>query len=366
MQLAGNTEVREASNITEILSLEHEVANQTQSQKSQDERQRKQTETKRQSSAEPKQPGANKEQAQPSQTQFAIQASKETIKNSKVRTRVAVCVSGQTRTLMMLPSDPSYPTDWRPTAKLPKPTEVIPSGPPIAGAIQKNVFSQLGIFDVFMRVGTTESSAREPKVGDTTACELLRPSPASGGQLVCVVEKEYQQSLDAKPQIWQSHKYKRKGTLLYQLFGMFRCNQMRKQFTARTGITHTHIVRLRPDTFFPTPIPPISKLNFGMLGSSSVVIASDEGCDMARYEDQFGIGETNIMDMYLDRIFGAMLQRADDWYSRWSAYDPGGEWKAETMLIHYMTWVVNATLVKHDSIMMCLMRPKDRRANGSA
>lgn len=106
--------------------------------------------------------------------------------------RVAVCVTGQLRTLTLDPKDPSYPKAWGPMS-----TRYLPEANiSVAESIQQNLYPKLVAttsttteLDVFMYVSTRERNEHEPKVGNLSACMPLRPR-IKNGNLFCHVVRE--------------------------------------------------------------------------------------------------------------------------------------------------------------------------------
>ncbi|CAF1639348.1 unnamed protein product, partial [Didymodactylos carnosus] len=124
-------------------------------------------------------------------TQFFPQQSSplltQSLKDNTCTSRVAVCVSGQPRTLnMTLPVSLSV-IRYAPTLYNSGPIKThIDSNLTNADNIQAFLFENLPAFDVFMYVSTTENHPRLPRVGDTSVCELLRPKLVSN-KLLCEI-----------------------------------------------------------------------------------------------------------------------------------------------------------------------------------
>ena len=280
--------------------------------------------------------------------------------NHSASIRVAVCVSGQPRTLsMVLPSvipvmtmNPSVYAEgstWRKSAFANQTT---------ADSIQNMLFSKLPAFDVFMYVSTKEQHHREPKVNDTTVCEPLRPRSQSN-RLFCSVKREADiNNPSTNLSVFNTYIYGaspplRQG-LLQQLDGLLQCNAMRKKHSEQTGTQYTHWIRLRPDSPFLEYFPNIETMPFvdGALRQPIVTYANKAKCCCGN-EDWFGVGSIETMDAYFDRI------RILDKFSSAAA------WSAETFAAHALKVTANAQLIGNNPMVQaCIFKPSDRRWPG--
>jgi hypothetical protein len=272
--------------------------------------------------------------------------------------RIAVCVSGQPRTLNMQVDNKNYPQSWAPmTCNISTP---LVHGP-VYQTIQENLYSTLDKygFDVFMYVSTPgDGQLRTPSEGDAAICEPLRPA-SSTNKLFCSVEKEkhWPWSASIMAQYSYSDEYGING-LQQQLYGMHKCNEMRKQYSSETGVEYDYVIRLRPDTSFMKVFPDLENLDFAsdQDGASKVFHAHKDACCCGN-EDWFGIGHTEVMDKYLDRLLYLPHRDLEGWnlHSGWSA-----EEYLQTFLHHY----ANSKLVNEPNIQACIVKPSDRRRHG--
>ena len=280
---------------------------------------------------------------------------RETPKSECARcSRTAVCVTGQIRSLNLNPSSPTWPNQ---RLGIPQKWDfsMMKSGPTVAETIQKNLFSALGDFDVFMTI-STKGGTREPKVGDMSACEPLRPRK-SGSKLFCEVLPESKRPLyaEAAGGIWQRFYYSKRPDLqqglLQQLYGMYQCSTNIKRQVISSGIQYDYIVRLRPDTWFHLPVPPIQSL----LISKSVIKYSDYMYYSGGNEDWFGMGHVDAMLPYLDRYLALQEISADiPWMRSMKT------WTAERFLREYLQHTYNITLETDKRIAAGIVKPTTR------
>ena len=275
-------------------------------------------------------------------------------------TRVAVCVSGQPRTLnMVLPSVLSVMTvdqkafaegsTWRKSAFVNQTT---------ANNIQNMLFSRLPTFDVFMYVATKEKHFREPKVNDTTICESLRPRSSSNG-LFCSVEREMNiTNPSTSLTVFDTYTYagnqRLTQGLLQQLNGLLQCNAMRKEHSRKTGTQYTHWIRLRPDGVFLDYFPNITEMHFLDKSNQQPIVtyATKTKCCCGN-EDSFGVGTIDTMNAYFDRI------------NILNTYKRESRWSAEMFATYALKVTANAQLLDNDPMVQaCVYKPPDRRAVG--
>jgi len=277
--------------------------------------------------------------------------------------RVAVCVSGQPRTLNLSLISSLSPMRVD-EAALSKATH--PYGQQVAAKfttadnIQSMFFSSLPAFDVFMYVSTTEDHPALPRVGDTSICEPLRPRDSSN-HLLCEVVRENRLNGTDSPimnsYVYQADERLRQG-LLQQLHGMKQCHRMQKEYTARIGVQYSHMVRLRPDNIFLAPFPPLDHLPFiSPEGNRQVLSGSRTHCCCGN-EDWFGIGRMQEMEPYMDRVDAL------------PAYHLSGfnvsDWIAEKFLTDYLERRVRGTQLRLDNpqLQVCVHKPKSRTRVG--
>lgn len=272
-------------------------------------------------------------------------------------TRVAVCVSGQLRTLALQRDDFDFDRFWRPAAHLPRAGDLPFSGPPVAESIHEYLFKKLHHFDVFMHVSTRERK-NEPKVGDTSACEPLQPR-SNGNNLLCTVERDPKFDQNCFPEVWRTFKYPKRPGLLPQLYGLFRSNEMRKQHTLRSGIQYTYIIRLRPDTLFSRPFPELSSLSLRRYGDPTIGVINPHHC-ASRVDDLFAVGHVEAMDLYFNRITELLIRKPNGWYENFGTK----LWKAESFMIDHLKLHANVTLVYGLPIAACTFKPRSRTHRG--
>ena len=276
--------------------------------------------------------------------------------------RLAMCVSGQVRTLNTKWDQPSFPAEWPPMrvpGHFPSPKDLVrATGGTVASTVQKYVFEELKKHgfqvDVFMYVTTKEGDG-EPKVNDTSVCEPLRPT---NGYLGCAVVPEVPFSKQAiEHSVWKSYVMGDPihiEQLLQQLDGERACNAMLKAHEKQAGVAYDFVVRHRPDQAAMTKFPNPHLLDFGTNEHPVVRIASKEACCCGN-EDTFGISTVEVMDAYLDRVKGLFT-------TPWNV--PGQTFNSEDLITAYMRRTLNATLQPESSIEMCIVKPTTRTVPG--
>jgi hypothetical protein len=198
--------------------------------------------------------------------------------------RVAVCVTGQVRTLTTPLTDPSFPNQWDRMRAYGHPKDLDLT---VGQSIQQNLYPALMKhgFDVYMVISTSGKVPDEPAVGDIRACEPLRP-PGDGNQLFCQVIREVL-PVPAMPDIeaWAHYYYpneKQIGQLLLQAKDQQRCLSMihAQQRSYGRHENYTHMVRLRPDTLVRQRIPPVEHLDFSSKEPAhrAILIVSKKAC----------------------------------------------------------------------------------------
>ena len=272
--------------------------------------------------------------------------------------RVAVCVSGQPRTLKMRVDEEYYPKSWAPmTCEVSTPV----ANGPVHQMIQEKLYTTLGKygFDVFMYVSSPgDGILRTPSERDLDVCEPLRPSNSTN-KLFCSVEKEKLWPWKAPIMDNYSHPNDHDINGLHQqLYGMYKCNEMRKQYTSETGIDYDYIIRLRPDTSFIEVFPDLEDLNFASEGdgASNVFHAHKRTCCCGN-EDWFGIGHTEVMDKYLDRLLYLPYRDLRGWNLQ-------PIWNAEQYLDTFLHLEASSQLIDEPKIQACIVKPLDRRQPG--
>lgn len=265
---------------------------------------------------------------------------------------VAVCVSGQVRTLDMGVDDPFHPNEW-----LGMQSNMSSPNMTVAESIQRNLFSKLGNPDVFMSVSTNEKE-REPKVGDLSVCEPLRPK---GGDLFCEVVKEKHIGIH-NWDMWKEFLLykisdKQEGMILVngflqQLKGMLDCYTMMKRHSVRSGKRYDWVVRMRPDNYM-VSFPSLEKLATASK-EPTIWYGSFRVCCCGN-EDRFGIGRAEWMERYFDRFL--YLQQTDWGYTK----SFNAEGFLETIL-----QLNGIKLKQHAEIKMCTVKPTYRTQRSQA
>ena len=205
---------------------------------------------------------------------------------------------------------------------------------------------------------STREGTREPKVGDMTACEPLRPKK-SGSNLFCEVLREEERPLytDAANGIWKQFHYagqpRLQQGLLQQLYGLHQCSTNIKRRTLSSGVKYDYIVRLRPDTWFHLPVPPIESL----LTSTSVIKYSHPKYYPGGNLDWFGVGYPEAMFPYLDRYLALQEISGDIPWMKTKK-----RWTAEIFLQEYLQHTYNITLVEDSRIAAGIVKPTTRGA----
>lgn len=256
--------------------------------------------------------------------------------------RTAVCVSGQLRTLTMLPSNKYHPKSWDPmSASIPFPNQSV------AESIQANLFPKLSTTDVFMSVSTRETS-REPRRGDLKSCEPLRPRR---GLLKCQVQIEEEVTSIGNESYWKyfsNPSTKAIKGFLQQLKGMNDCYRMIEKHINSTGTRYDWIVRLRPDMYI-HEFPNIEDLVTERDINRTIFYSSKNTCCCGN-EDTFAFGSYQVMVPLLERLVHFQ-------YS--NIFSDGEQFSSETHLIKYLN-EKGIDLKEHSSIKACLVKPTYR------
>ena len=169
--------------------------------------------------------------------------------------RTAVCATGQLRTLNMHPSHVHYPDKWAPMwiqpgddstrRERPNAPAIDLEGMTIAESIHRNFYPHLGDYDVFMTVGT-RGSAVEPLAGNTTECEVLRPTGSGSALVSCDIYHELDLPVLTNTDHWRHYAYTNHvQPVLQHMYGIFRCHQSIKLHEFRTGVRYNYITRIR-------------------------------------------------------------------------------------------------------------------------
>lgn len=257
--------------------------------------------------------------------------------------KTAVCVSGQLRTLTMQTTDENHPKSWGPMrASIPFPNQTV------AESIQRNLYPKLNKPDVFMVISTRQTE-REPKQGDLSVCEPLRPE---GGYLSCSVPLEKPMESLGNESFWNDFRYPNyvgiQG-LLQQMKGMYDCYKQIERHSILSGKKYEWIVRLRPDIYV-YEFPNIEDLN-SVNGIDKKIFNGNRTACCCGNEDSFAIGKYNLMVPFLERL--AHLQHGD-------IFSKGTPFTSESHLLKYMR-ERGVSLQEHPMIKTCLVKPKYRK-----
>lgn len=261
---------------------------------------------------------------------------------------VAVCVSGQLRSLNLRPGDKDHQGWHQVRSSLAEPNESV------ANSIQRVLYPRLGNPDVFMTV-STRGGKHEPTVGDIKACEPLK---APGGSLKCIVRLEEPIPVYLNDTLWAAFAQIKLQTqarervvqgMLQQLKGMYECYKMIANHEGSIGKRYDWIVRLRPDMYFDS-FPSLATLAADMPGNT-VWYANRDTCCCGN-EDTFGIGPAHLMSRYLQRF--VHLQMRDWWFVQ-----QGVTWSGESFTQFYLE-EVGARLEPHPEIKSCIVKPRRR------
>lgn len=261
---------------------------------------------------------------------------------SSTKLNTAVCVSGQLRTLTLPLTDEAHTRRWHlMRSTLPFPNQTV------AESIQRNLFPKLHDPDVFMTISTRERE-REPKHGNLSVCEPLRPK---GGHLSCAVPLETPYEQMGNETFWNDFIYQNyvgiQG-LLQQLKGMYDCYKQIEKHSIVTGKKYDWIVRLRPDIYI-HDFPDIELVNSVQNVYKKVLYANTEACCCGN-EDTFGMGRYDVMVPYLERF--AHLQHGN-------IFEKGKTFSAESHLVDYMK-ERGVTFEQHAMIQTCVVKPSYR------
>lgn len=274
---------------------------------------------------------------------------------------VAVCVSGQVRTLNMSVDSPLHSRGWYGMKNVTLP----PPNMTVAESIQRVLYPKLGGSpDVFMVVSTRETE-REPRVGDLSVCEPLRP-PAPG-HLSCEVPREVEEPLTDLEGLWESFMlyYQSKPSerlmiaqgFLQQLKGMYECHRTIRKHSIATGKVYDWIVRVRPDNYM-ARMPDLGEFVRDARRKPTVWYGSFGVCCCGN-KDRFGIAPARLMEPYLDRFL--YFQKLN-WTMKgiWDKKKQRTAFSAERFLDSVLS-DHGIALRMHPNIHVCTVKPADRK-----
>jgi len=278
--------------------------------------------------------------------------------HSSRKSRTAVCISGQIRTLYKGPGDPTWPPHNKYKIHSKKYDVVHMKGSSVADTIRRNLFGSLQDFDVYMPI-FTKGGPREPKVNDTSVCNGLLPNK-SGSNMFCEVEAEMPLVHFEQYGIWKQYYYRKNKDLqqglLQQLHGMHRCSVMIRRNMIQSGVEYDYVIRLRPDMAVHELLPPIASL----VTSKNIIRYVDESICCCGNVDWFAVGHSTAMLPYLERYtalqnFGHGVLARPHWPS-------GKSWTAEGFLVRYMRIYFNVSLRPDKRLYGCIVKPTTRGA----
>uniref|UniRef100_A0A7S3ANM9 Uncharacterized protein n=1 Tax=Haptolina ericina TaxID=156174 RepID=A0A7S3ANM9_9EUKA len=303
-----------------------------------------------------------------------VQGSTTTSHGSTNHGRVAVCVTGQLRTLMMSPNSSRYPQRWGETGMRfagrggshvdPRLKVGV-----VADSIHHRLFDVLERhgFDVYMVVSTKGKSDRTPAVGDTSACEPLRPN-STGNELFCEVPYDAADSPPATPAFehkWSAYRYPDAAGISSMLAQM-RDQSVCMKMIRRSGRAYSHMIRTRPDVGMLTRFPALHTLFGDPQASRNVYIANMHACCCGN-EDWFGIGTFDVMQWYFSRYDAAQrdasvlpYKERSDRSSKDMLRPENETWTSEDFLASYLNQTSGAQLVQSQNIRACVVKPADR------
>lgn len=254
----------------------------------------------------------------------------------------AVCVSGQLRTLTLRPGEQWHPGNWDPmSATIPYANQTV------AESVQNNLYPKLHNPDVFMVIATRESE-REPKQGNLSVCEPLRPK---GGHLNCSVPLEEPLETLGNYSFWDDFAnpyYVGIQGVIQQMKGMYDCYKQIQKHSIATGKKYEWIIRLRPDMYV-YQFPDIDELNKVEDIEKKILYANKTACCCGN-EDTFAVGKYDLMSMFLERF--VHMEHVD-------VFQKGRGYSSESHLMDYMA-ERGVSMVEHGPIQTCIIKPTYR------
>lgn len=228
-------------------------------------------------------------------------------------------------------------------------------------------------FDVFMVVAT-RGGPKEPAVGDTNACEPLRPPARTDGgrtrHLHCDIYAEDSAPVrmwgdmpmpgeiwapGAVSPVWRQYTLpSRELQFTQQLYDLWRCMEAVRLRELRTGVRYTHVVRTRPDVAWYEPLSvPLSDLDYGTADAPVVRSTASSACCCGN-DDWFNVGTRDVMGRFLDRFLYLNSLKHSIFDSPWTA-----ENYARTALAP-----INGVIGEDARLTACLLKPSDRYLPG--
>eukprot|EP00183_Erythrolobus_madagascarensis_P006248 CAMPEP_0185843900 /NCGR_PEP_ID=MMETSP1354-20130828/262_1 /TAXON_ID=708628 /ORGANISM="Erythrolobus madagascarensis, Strain CCMP3276" /LENGTH=973 /DNA_ID=CAMNT_0028543483 /DNA_START=59 /DNA_END=2980 /DNA_ORIENTATION=- len=238
--------------------------------------------------------------------------------------RVAVCMSGQFRGFSYVSNaiDERYPLQTQQIGEVAS----VPIRRHPSDSLRQFLFPALEPhgFDVFMHVLTSEKYVWEPLMSDTNACGAIIPKSSDKYKLFCNLELESRNgfSVPASPRWSNKTHWTQRGVkgLVAQLHGIYRCNEMRKERERTTGARYDYMIRFRVDSYMMSMMPSIGNFQF-----DNIIAMNNQRACCCGNRDNFGLGYTEHMQHYLDRV--ALLSLSD-------IHADGEAWIAEDFAEH--------------------------------
>ena len=293
------------------------------------------------------------------------------------KARVAVCFSGQPRSLLLKPADALYKRDgWgmRVSAPLTGSPASDLGGHSLAELVHLNLYPSVcgggsnnvagSLCSIFVVIGVKDP---EQERAAQAACTALRPN-SSGADFLCETYDESREVLLwADSPVWRRYYYtadRQHGGLLQQLYGMFRCHEAMVRHEIETGERFDLVMRARLDSAFFAPFPDPFSLDVGTPGARRFLVMDKRVCCCGN-EDWFGFGERDVMGHYLRRFLHLQQLPFAGHYNPpgdTTRNLPAGKWDAEGFLLQHMA-EVNAVPAESAAVANCLLRKADH-SNG--
>lgn len=249
--------------------------------------------------------------------------------NQPVVKDVAICVSGQIRTLETTITN-----------------------------ITTNLLDTLNNYDIFMVVQTRESNL-EPVAGDLSVCDQFK-NERSDSSVLCSVTKEMALNTSAflserekEMYFYSSNEYKIEG-LLQQLVGLKSSFEMMETYSKLSGVSYKWVIRLRPDNWIPYPIPQLSSLK-----SQNILYFPSKKFRCCGNEDIFVIGGVNAMRLFMKRIDFMELDFAKELFN----FSKG--WTSENYVITLCSHF-NISYIFHEELRIHVQRWPDASRNSNS
>eukprot|EP00747_Dinoflagellata_sp_TGD_P115093 gnl/TRDRNA2_/TRDRNA2_172068_c0_seq1.p1 gnl/TRDRNA2_/TRDRNA2_172068_c0~~gnl/TRDRNA2_/TRDRNA2_172068_c0_seq1.p1 ORF type:complete len:569 (-),score=79.23 gnl/TRDRNA2_/TRDRNA2_172068_c0_seq1:48-1706(-) len=230
---------------------------------------------------------------------------------------VAVCISGQLRTLTKVIPSTWYDQDgdvpWqKPSSTMLARWHAFREDFVDQATVAQNILWGLrGIgesFDVFMYVQMAAPlpSAVSRSQGPCMPLSAVQPP----GRLFCEVAEErplrwqeyLSKAVSSAYRFLQGPLYQLDRTVLQQLYGMTQCDRMRREHENAADMRYEWIVRLRPDNIFYAPLPRLEVLTKVRLANGNAEVFLGQPLRLHDMYDKFAVGTRDAMSVYLNRL----------------------------------------------------------------